>query len=115
MIYPTMEARIIANSFHDLETGCWIWLGKSILSRGGGRNSKPYPVLTMRKKGRKSPVNVRVHRLVLELFKGLRLDKRHVGEHKCPCRNTLCIAPDHLDRGTPKTNAQEREEHRCAA
>lgn len=108
--YDSMQERIIANSalsiehfFEDPDTGetspCWEWLGKTIASRNG--TGRRYPVLTVYVKG-KGPRNVRVHRLVLIEFKGLRMTKVHVAAHRC--NYTFCVNPMHLRRDTGSGN-----------
>ena len=92
-----MIDRILRNSFANWDhvlngSPCWDWLGK--------KNAKGYPQLTMRVPGKKTPQNVYVHRLSLQLFKGV--DPGEVAMHLCdrPC----CINPDHLQPGTHKEN-----------
>lgn len=107
--YASIEERIIANSYVSEESSyegsrCWIWMGKTT----GGDGRLPYPVMTMRyQKGpRKGKVhNVRVHRKVVEVFKGRRVTPKMVVLHLC--NNSLCANPEHLKGGTQKQNIQQ--------
>lgn len=108
-----MPDRIIANSVLSEEffwtdprtgetTACWEWCGKTIASRGG--KGRAYPVLTMAVPGR-GPRNVRVHRLALEVFRGVWLVKRQVAAHLC--NYTFCCNPMHLASKTQAENMQQ--------
>lgn len=107
--YASMEDRIIANSVISREFSyngerCWDWIGAYKVNRSGKR----YPVLTMRfKRGpRKGKVRtVRVHRLVIVVFKGRIMTTRMVALHLC--NNSLCVDPNHLDGGTQRQNVRQ--------
>jgi hypothetical protein len=110
--YSSMQERIIANSvlspehfYQDPDTGevspCWEWTGKTIASRNG--TGRRYPVLTVKVNGKVR--NVRVHRLVLVEFKGVRMTKVHVGAHRC--NYTFCVNPEHLRRDTGSGNMRQ--------
>lgn len=76
-------------------SGCWLWTGPSLKTRGG------YGVLTHR------PTNTimrRAHRLSWELHNGKITQDEHV-LHKCD--NPLCVNPDHLFLGDQKTNMED--------
>lgn len=104
-----MEERILANTVITPEyqyqgTYCWIWIGKKVKSNRG----MEYGVLTQRYKSgpRKGKVhNVRVHRLVLQLFKGRRMTKRSVGGHLCNV--SLCCHPDHVWSMSQRSNVRQ--------
>lgn len=97
--YPSLADRLIANSYLDVETECWIWLG--------ARNpTSDYPRLTMRLPGRRHPVPVYAHRLALKLFAG-RLSPKHEVHHRC--RNPRCINPDHLEATTKKIHRKRHQ------
>lgn len=109
MKYASLEERIIWNSVLSTDsfyngTPCWIWIGK--MQRG--RNGALYPAMTIRYKSglRKGKVaSVRVHRKVIEVFKGRRMTPRMVGLHLC--NTTMCVNPDHLHGGTQKKNMRQ--------
>lgn len=99
MIYPNLEFRIWANSADSLTrffngTPCREWLGKL--------NHSGYPQMTIRKRGRKNPVPVFVHRIVLKVCKGENLPRTRIAMHQCD--NPACIAPDHLKPGSQSMN-----------
>lgn len=97
MPYENLYHRLVANccpAEGQNENACWEWRGN--------KNSKGYGRLTVRKPGRRSPVGVLAHRLMLQLLleRELHPDDETV-EHLC--MNTSCINPDHL---TLMTRAQ---------
>lgn len=97
--YYSMLHRIAANSVVDEATGCWNWIG----TRKRNGSGKFYGIVSMRVPGKKSPVSVLVHRLVLQLL-GWKMDD-HVAAHRC--NNTLCCNPAHLRRATQAQNIQQ--------
>lgn len=105
--YASLQERIIANSVLSDEcfyngTPCWVWLGKT------SRGTLKYPEMTMRYKlgPRKGKVhNVRVHRKVVEVFKGRRVTPKMVVMHLC--NNSLCVNPEHLKGGSLASNTQQ--------
>jgi len=118
--YPSLQERIIANTVTldgvgmTLPDGtwsyCWIWTGKRVKSRdrGPGSTDKWYGIISTRYKSgkRKGKVkSIRVHRLVLELFKNRRMTPKSVGMHLCT--NSLCACPDHLVGGTQRQNVRQ--------
>jgi len=105
-----LRTRIEAHSVRaDDGTGCLLWTGKVIPSYGG-----PYPALTMRIPGRRTPANLIVTRLVLYIFKGIDCGEKQAA-HVGPCCGvrTWCINPEHLEAQTPKQNATERSQRRA--
>lgn len=107
--YANLEERIICNSVISADsfygdTFCWVWVGKKIKNNRGVF----YPVMTLRyKKGpRKGKVyNARVHRKVIEVFKGRRMTPNSVAMHLC--NNSLCVNPDHLLGAPQKKNVRQ--------
>ncbi len=103
--YPSLVERIIANSvmtgadFAPDGTPCWIWTG----SRKVNNRGTPYPRMTVRVKGK--PRGLRVHRLVLQVFKGVELQADMVAAHVC--NKTMCVSPGHLALVTQVENMQQ--------
>lgn len=97
--YPTLAARLLANSVLDPETGCRIWTGKTSRRRGGALDGR----ITLRINGRH--VSRRAHRVSYEVHNGPIPDGYDV-DHCCV--NSLCIEPTHLDAVTPIVNQQRR-------
>lgn len=98
--YPTLEARLIANSVMDPATDCWLWMGKTSKRRGGRADGR----ISLWIAGRH--VSRRAHRISYEHFVGEIPDGYEV-DHKC--RNTLCINPAHLEAVTPTENKIRRD------
>lgn len=99
--YPTMEARLVANSVLDPASECWIWCGKQSGRRGGRVDGR----ISLRLKGGKH-VSRRAHRVSYETFRG-EIPLGQEIDHKC--RNTLCINPAHLEAVTPGENIVRRD------
>lgn len=98
--YPTMEARLIANSVLQPFCDCWLWMGKTSKRHGGRVDGR----ISIRIKGRH--VSRRAHRVSYETFRG-DIPDGHEIDHKC--RNTLCINPAHLEPVTPAENIARRD------
>lgn len=104
--YPDLCARVIANSVLDPEnfhngSHCWTWLGSHQTNHCGNW----YPTMAVRVPGKKHPMPLRVHRAVLELFKGITLGPRDVAAHRC--NNTMCVNPEHIERDSQSGNIQQ--------
>lgn len=98
--YPTLEARLIANSVLHPHCECWLWMGKTSKRRGGRVDGR----ISLRVDGKH--VSRRAHRVSYEHFKGEIPDGYEVN-HKC--RQTLCINPAHLEAVTPEENIARRD------
>jgi len=98
MKYKSVQDRLIANSFNDSETGCWIWLGRF--------NNRFYPRINIWSKQRHRCVTVYAHRLSYEIFKEEKIPVGMELDHKC--FNTSCINPNHLQIVTGTKNLQLR-------
>lgn len=96
--YPTLEARLIANSV--LWEGCWLWMGKRSKRHGGREDGR----ISIRIDGRH--VSRRAHRVSYQEFRGDIPDGYEI-DHAC--RNTLCINPAHLEAVTPEENIVRRD------
>jgi HNH endonuclease len=95
-----MEARLIANSVLDPVTDCWIWIAAR-----DKRASTPYGKITTWCKERRRRFKRQAHIVSYETFIGP-VPAGHEIDHKC--RNGFCIAPDHLQAGTPTVNKGRR-------
>ena len=77
-------------------TGCWLWMGRKLVVRGG------YGVFTHRPSG---TLQHRAHRVAWELYKGKIPKKLHV-LHRCDM--PLCVNPDHLWLGIQADNMRDK-------
>jgi hypothetical protein len=96
--YNSMYERLVANSKpeHDGANACWLWTGPTV--RG-------YPIISVRKPGRRAPVGVRAHRLMLEEVHNVLFPFDEAGHR---CWNPSCVNPSHLEIQTPAFNKSER-------
>lgn len=101
--HGSLEARLIANSFVDPVTECW--LGKRAKRRGGAFDGR----LNLWIRGRS--VMRRAHRVSYEEFRGPIPEGFEV-DHTC-C-NTLCINPAHLEAVPGSVNLARRDQRRKA-
>lgn len=82
--YRDLQERLLANSYVEDETGCWVWLGRI--------NKAGRPQINMRINGRHRCLIA--YRVSFEAFKGS-IPENHTLDHLC--LNTACICPDHLE------------------
>ena len=113
--YPNMRERILALSFVDPVTECWLWLGK--VTRGKTGNAPPRPRMNVWQDGKARTVGA--HREAYRAFNGPILAGFEVGH---TCENTLCVNPGHLRAVTHGENMEtenaartRRREARLAA
>lgn len=98
--YASLAERIIANTAlvdGPLDTPCWIYLGH--LDRNG------YGRMSLRIDGRHR--KVKVHRLAVEVFRGIDMPPEVMGLHLCSVRP--CANPMHVEPGTESQNSLQRE------
>jgi hypothetical protein len=88
--YSTLQERIERNCYMDPMTGCWIWLGKAATGRGGSLRAR----INVWVDGEHRTLSVT--RLVLRLFKGVRLRRNQEAGHTHDNGGTLCVCPHHL-------------------
>jgi hypothetical protein len=88
-------ARLLALSVLDPLSGCWLWIGATVVNRRGRR----YGVLKVNGK------QVLAHREAWKQVHGRSMPKRKHGAHSCD--ETLCICPDHVRGATPSANQKE--------
>jgi hypothetical protein len=98
--YRDMEARLLANSVLDIETGCWLWIAAR-----DKRASTPYGKITIWCETVKRRFKRQAHLVSYETFKGPIPDGYQV-DHTC--RNGFCIAPDHLEAVPQSVNLARR-------
>lgn len=106
--YPSLEARIIANTvlgdalFEG--TACWWWIGST-----NGRYGKIAIRSTRVKHGKRKVKFKLVHRLVRQVFKGEMYKRGHYARHVCPPHPNryLCCNPEHIRPGTPRQNNRD--------
>ncbi len=82
----------------DPITGCWLWMGGKFLNGYG----------TIKVKGKSNPI----HRLSLEIFKGVIFGKDEQANHIRECPYKHCFNPDHLYKGTQKQNMADLKSKR---
>lgn len=87
--------RLLDLSIFDPLTGCWIWIGATVINRRGLH----YPVIKVN--GRQTLA----HREAWKQVHGRAMPKRKQGAHSCD--NTFCICPDHVRGATPGANQRE--------
>lgn len=90
--------KLLANTV-PTDSGCLLWQGAV--------NSDGYPKLGRRRKDTGNmDANVKGHRHIYELVMGVTLPSDVVVRHSCD--NPLCINPDHLSKGSPMDNINDR-------
>ncbi len=105
--YDNLQHRLIANSVmyeSNVVPGhpyCWIWMGAT----RGNRRKTPYPSVTVYDPIKKMRRPKFAHRESLRVFKGIVLARDEPHLHLCNI--TLCICPDHLQKGTQSENMKQ--------
>jgi len=94
--YRSIEDRLFFNSFLEVETGCWTWLGRT--TKDG------YGLINIRVDGKHT--SPRAHRLAYETLTGAKIGEGMELDHKC--YNRRCINPAHLEEVTPSENKDRR-------
>lgn len=94
--YGSVVDRLLANSFYDYISGCWLWIGH--------RSKKGYGQINFRENGRH--VKKYAHRVSYETYIGsippdMEID--HV------CENEACIHPNHMRLVTKTENLTLRD------
>lgn len=95
--YVCLEHRLIANSWHDTDTGCWVWLCN--------RNRKGYGKINLWRD--KRHVRLWVHRVAYEVFIGP-IPEGMTVDHTC--WHTWCINPNHFELVTRVVNSYRKEQ-----
>jgi hypothetical protein len=90
-----LQTRLLTLSVLDPVTGCWIWIGATIVNRRGFRYG------AIKHEGKRALA----HRVAFKAFKGVDLPRKKKGAHLC--NNTLCINPDHCAPKTQKQNMKQ--------
>lgn len=93
----TLLDRLMARVSAPTLTGCWVWQGATVRSRGGARYGKI-------RNGLRREGFALTHRATYTLFVG-----EPDGELDHLCRNTLCCNPAHLEDVTHRENVARRE------
>lgn len=101
--YENLEQRLMANSVLDVETECWVWLGR--------RTHDGYPLINVRE-GSKH-VTRRAHILAFTELTGREIPTGYELDHRCYLR--CCINPMHVEPVTKSVNLQRRRYKTCAA
>lgn len=92
MKYPDLEARLLANSQVNEETGCWEWLG--------AQDKDGYGYICIRVKVKRGkgtvsqPRGHRAHRVAYIVLMDVELTVEDTVDHRC--LNRRCINPNHL-------------------
>lgn len=89
-------SRLMARVHRDTSSGCWLW-------QGGTRKSG-YGVMVWNPRSPSDPRNIVTHRASYILHKG-NIPQGMLVRHLCHVK--LCVNPDHLALGTPKTNSRD--------
>lgn len=88
---PSIEARLLANSIPEPNSGCWLWTAST---------KNGYGQITLRHERGLGPRYA--HRVSFEVFK-CELPEDALILHSCDMR--CCINPDHLRGGSQRDNA----------
>ena len=91
--------RRFSEKYYQDMSGCWNWTGT--------KDKQGYGMMGVKPNERPEWTNARALRISYRLFNGCIPDNLIITH---TCHNTSCVNPAHLRLGTPKTNAQERDE-----
>ena len=83
--YPSLFDRLLANSLHDEDSGCWLWLG--------AKKYNGYGVISIRENGRHR--KALAHRIAYQAIRGP-IPPLHDLDHATTCVARCCINPEHL-------------------
>lgn len=97
--YPSLEARLLANSVLDPSSECWWWLGRL--------NRQAYGLINLYIDGRTR--TFRVHRVAYEEWVGP-IPPEHTIDHICEV--SWCINPAHLQPLLNVDNCNLKGRHR---
>lgn len=101
--YSSLWERIIANCTPDWTN---MYNGEPCLLWQGTLNARGYGHIGIRDRARKCSVPRLVHRVVLDVFKGLDLRKVENSRHMCGGQKNCCH-PEHLLPGTRMDNVND--------
>lgn len=90
-----LQTRLLNLSVIDPVSGCWIWIGATIINNRGFRYG------SIKVDGK----TCLAHRVSFKAFKGVELPKKKTGAHICNV--TLCVNPDHLESKSQKQNIRQ--------
>lgn len=97
-IFPqgvSIKERIIAETYPEPNTGCWLW--------AGWVNNKSYGSICRGVNGKGK--HFLVHRLSFEIHNNRKISEGMYVCHKCNVK--VCVNPDHLYEGTNQQNVQQ--------
>lgn len=93
-----LKLRLLGKRKINEITGCWLWTGVI---------SNHYGQIKVKGKGKS------VHRLALELFKGIIFGPNEQANHIKECPNKHCFNPDHLYKGEQHNNNTDKIKFIC--
>jgi HNH endonuclease len=98
-LYERVLAQTVVTYCPELKSDCWIWVGPKLRA-----HYQDYGRIGIRVGGKVK--NFLAHRFVFELFKEEKIPRGYEVDHIC--ENGLCVAPDHLQAVSRKTNLEFR-------